>query len=90
MMFTFHSSLYVLRVLHHFPIHIHSVFSGERPFQDCTQQLLFEHTAKQTVTGDISYGIIANNAKLLWQHEAAPADQGLAAGGPLTPLLEPL
>ena len=39
---------------------------------------------------EISYGIIAHNAKLLWQHEAAPADQGLAAGGPLTPLLEPL
>lgn len=34
---------------------------------------------------EISYGIIAHNAKLLWQHVAAPADQGLAAGGPLTP-----
>lgn len=26
--------------------------------------------------------LLMQNAKLLWQHEAAPADQGLAAGGP--------
>lgn len=39
---------------------------------------------------ELSHGIISHNAKLLWQHEAAPADQGLAAGGPLTTPLEPL
>lgn len=29
--------------------------------------------------------LLTQNAKLLWQHEAAPADQGLAAGGPPHP-----
>lgn len=32
----------------------------------------------------MSYGVVSHNEKLLWQHEVAPADQGLAAGAPLT------
>lgn len=62
--------------------HTNLVFSGWTSFQDCTNSFCLS-TQQNKQWQDISYGIIAHNAKLLWQHVAAPVDQGLAAGGPL-------
>lgn len=56
------------------------------PASESKKQRLRKHTA---AAQERSHGIIAHNANLLWQHEAAAADQG-SAGGPLTTPLGPL
>lgn len=67
-----------------------AVFShSQESFSDYPNSFCLS-TQQNKLWQEISYAIIAHNAKLLWQHVSAPADQGLAAGGPLTPLLEPL
>lgn len=60
--------------------------SQQFPASESKQQRLRKHTA---AAQERSHGIIAHNANLLWQHEAAAADQG-SAGGPLTTPLGPL